>query len=401
MPVKEAADWTRVSRRVVSNRDVVEIAPLAFMGGGPGEFRIDDLTMVQVATPAETIAAVAARPDKTTSDRQLLMWHHLSRGDADAARAAVAAGDAREQAELACLLAQRAETLAARRPHLVAMISWNCTQFPEGHKRLAELFDGYPAAERLAICAEGIQAYAGKNSKVLDCLNQVLVSRPLRHRVDFDEDVAERQGLLAGLRKLATARPDLPWKGVLADWEEQAAAAEQARTQWLAQLGQTVVRLGGKALSPAEHAIVLPLAATPSERRAAQELADALERQAGVVIPVVEEGQEGNRFPILIGRSSSLDRRGVKVDYAALGVDGIHVELRPDALVLAGGQRGVLYAVFTFLEEQLGWRWFTDDCTVYPRQGEMAPAPFRKVHVPAIAYRMTSSIQLQAPEVCS
>ena len=399
--VQEAADWTRVSRRVTSNRDVIEIAPLVFSSSGPGEFWLDDLTMVQVATPAETIAEITARPNKATNDRQLLMWHHLSRGDVAAATAVIDAQNEREQAELACLLAQRAETLSERRTHLVAMIRWNCTQFPEGHKRLAELFDGYTAAERLAICAEGIRAYPGKNGKVLDCLKQVIAARQMRRTVDFDEDVAVRRSLLPELQKLAAARPGLPWKGVLDEWEKQLAAAEQARTEWQAQQGQCVIRLGGKALSPTEHVIVLPLAATPSERRAAQELANGLERQTGdVIIPVVEEGQEGDRFPILIGRSASLERRGVTVDYAALGVDGIHVELRPDVLVLAGGQRGVLYSVFTFMEEQLGWRWFTDDCTVYPRQGELTPAPFRKVYVPAIAYRMTSSIQLRAPEVC-
>ena len=155
--------------------------------------------MVQ-SPPAETIAEITARTNKTTSDRQLLMWHHLSRGDVAAATAAIAAQDAREQAELACLLAQRAETLPERRAHLVAMIRWNCTQFPDGHKRLAELFDGYTAAERMAICVEGIRAYPGKNGKVLDCLKKVITARQMRRTVDFDENVAVRQSA-AGVAK--------------------------------------------------------------------------------------------------------------------------------------------------------------------------------------------------------
>lgn len=396
----EAADWTKISRRVISNRDVIEITPLTFLSSGPGDFWIDDMSMIKVLSAEETMKEIAARPKKSSQNRQLLMWYHFSRGEEAAAKAAISANDVREQAEYACLMAQRATTKEARRQYLVEMIKWNCMQFPDANKRQTELFAEYSAIERMAICAEGIKAYTGKNAKVLDCLKQVPKTRKMATKEDFDDELADNLHVLSELRALAAAKADLPWTPVLEEWAQRAANANQKREKWLAELGKCVIRLGGKQLSASEHVIVLPTEPTPSEQRAASELRERLMLQTGVNLEIVAESQTGARFPILLGRSSSFARYGVQVDYAHLGLDGIHIELLPNALVLAGGQRGVLYSMFTFLEEQLGWRWFTDHCIVWPKQGDFTPAPFKKVYVPKIAFRMPSSIQMTQPEIC-
>ena len=53
---------------------------------------------------------------------------------------------------------------------------------------------------------------------------------------------------------------------------------------------------------------------------------------------------------------------GLDLDKAALGEDGIVLKSAPPHLVLtgaAGSRRGTLYAVYEFLERELGVRWWT------------------------------------------
>ena len=137
-----------------------------------------------------------------------------------------------------------------------------------------------------------------------------------------------------------------------------------------------------------------PVDATPSEKKASEELQMRLERQTRQLLPIVDGDATDGKLPIYVGRVPEAKRAAWPVDYEKLRFDGIHVELRPDGLLLGGGQRGVLYATYDFLEEQLGWRWFTDDCIVFPKKDVIDVAPMKKIHVPPFDYRRTSYIHI-------
>jgi hypothetical protein len=134
--------------------------------------------------------------------------------------------------------------------------------------------------------------------------------------------------------------------------------------------GPRVIRIGGVALDPATHAIVIPDQPTPQEQFAAKDLADVLEKMTGKRLAVVAESSLGAKAPIAVGKcTATLAKLGVAVDFDKLGMEGIAIESKGPALALAGNRRGVLYAVYTFLEDWCGCRWFTPGRTIVPQGG--------------------------------
>jgi len=154
--------------------------------------------------------------------------------------------------------------------------------------------------------------------------------------------------------------------------------------------GRCVITIGGKALDPATHAIVVPDQPTPQEDFAAKDLRAHLEQLTGKSLPVVADAAVKDQVPLVVGRcEATLGKLGVQVAFDALGLEGIAIQTKGPALVLAGNKRGVLYAVYTFLEDHCGCRWFTPDCTVIPKEGTFAVGEVNLTYVPPLEYRST------------
>ncbi len=157
----------------------------------------------------------------------------------------------------------------------------------------------------------------------------------------------------------------------------------------MANSGHATVKIGGKRLAAATHAIAVPAQPTAQERHAAEDLQFHLQQMTGERLPIAGEAGLGDCTPLVVGKSALLAKLGVQVDFAALGEEGIRIKTVGPALVLAGNRRGVLYAVYTFLEEYLGCHWFTPDCTVVPRTGAFDIGEIDRTYVPALEYRST------------
>ena len=152
-------------------------------------------------------------------------------------------------------------------------------------------------------------------------------------------------------------------------------------------VGNCTVKIGGRHLTANTHAVVIPDRPTAQEKHAAQEIAHHLKLVTGEAIPVLRELQAEGRIPIFVGKCRGLDKLKVKVDSDALGTEGICIRTAGTKLVLAGGQRGVLYACYTFLEDFLGVHWLAPDCTVYPREGAFDLRDLDVCYVPPLEYR--------------
>ncbi|NQT89498.1 DUF4838 domain-containing protein, partial [bacterium] len=157
--------------------------------------------------------------------------------------------------------------------------------------------------------------------------------------------------------------------------------------------------LGGKDVLPSTHSIVLPQKPTPQEAHAAADLNTHLEKLTGKPLPVLLDGTPGFYIPIAVGRcTKTLAALGVDPDLAGLGDEGIHIQTKGPALVLAGNKRGVLYAVYTFLERYCGCRWFTPDCTRIPTTGIFDHVWIRYRHIPPLEYRSTDYPKSRDPD---
>ena len=134
--------------------------------------------------------------------------------------------------------------------------------------------------------------------------------------------------------------------------------------------------------------IILCAEATAAERTAAEELASYLAKVTGADFAVVEEGDRTPR------------QRGIFVGPTQFSTE--HVEglsefgreewlirtVSEDSLVLAGGRpRGTLYAVYHFLEDIIGVRWWSPWEEAVPSNSELQVDELDQRGKPAFAYR--------------
>ena len=151
--------------------------------------------------------------------------------------------------------------------------------------------------------------------------------------------------------------------------------------------GKCIIKLAGKTVSPETHAILIPAKASPSEVHAAEELQYHLNLLTGQMIPVTKDDKNAALSFFIVGKCGILEKLNIKVDWETLGKEGIFIKTEGPHLLLAGGQRGVLYSCYVFLEEYLGVRWFTRDCMKFPKEGTFDLSSIDKQYLPPLEYR--------------
>jgi len=143
-------------------------------------------------------------------------------------------------------------------------------------------------------------------------------------------------------------------------------------------------------------AIVVPSGSIESEKFAAEELAAYLEKVTGARPEIREEPTESTN--IHVGRSAYAVSLLTDCDLDALGSDGIVIRTVGTDLVITGGRpRGVRNAVYVFLEDALGCRWWTPDAELVPSQPTLALPDLNIKYVPPFNFRYVSSEGASTP----
>lgn len=136
--------------------------------------------------------------------------------------------------------------------------------------------------------------------------------------------------------------------------------------------------------------VVAPDAIAP-EQTAAKELQTHLGAVTGAKFALSSpEGAPAGAKRIVVGPCAAFKEACPEVDLPALKHDGIALKVKGDTLYLAGGRpRGTLYAVYTFLEDTVGCRWWSSR----PGEGFVPDRPtleigaLDQVYVPKLQYR--------------
>jgi hypothetical protein len=116
----------------------------------------------------------------------------------------------------------------------------------------------------------------------------------------------------------------------------------------------------GLAAADPGRVVVVAADAHPAEKRAAEELRDALAEATGARPEIVVEAP-ADRPAIAIGRASGLEAKG-------LGEEDFTIRVADGSVAIVGGSpRGTLYGVYSFLEDEYGVRYLAPDCTSIPR----------------------------------
>jgi len=134
--------------------------------------------------------------------------------------------------------------------------------------------------------------------------------------------------------------------------------------------------------------IVVPDAATATERFAAEELRDYLKKVSGATLRIETESQASASPRLCVGRlqrarSAARDLQGEDPDaFLVRTVDA-------DALLLGASDRGTLYAVYDLLERDLGCRWLAPgpEWEETPARATVVLPPLDRLERPAMKYR--------------
>ena len=140
-----------------------------------------------------------------------------------------------------------------------------------------------------------------------------------------------------------------------------------------------------------DYVIVVGSDALAPELSAARELSAYLSTVTGAEFLVVGEGDAPtDKRWIMVGQTERVKQLLPELDWEALGHDGIVLQTRGDRLVLAGGRpRGTLYAVYTFLEDFVGCRWWTSTEEHVPRRPTLHIGRPDLTYIPPLNYRET------------
>ncbi|MBA2479488.1 MAG: DUF4838 domain-containing protein [Planctomycetes bacterium] len=137
-----------------------------------------------------------------------------------------------------------------------------------------------------------------------------------------------------------------------------------------------------------EYTVSLAADASPSERRAADEIASYLGRIGGCVLSVTSP--ERAQRPVIAvgpGAAAAVDKA---IDLGGLGDEGILLRTHGRDLILTGGpgaKRGTLYAVETFLQDVAGVRWWSPTATDVPTSPSLVVPILDRRYVPRFEYR--------------
>lgn len=145
-----------------------------------------------------------------------------------------------------------------------------------------------------------------------------------------------------------------------------------------------------------DYVLVVPEEASPVELTAARELQTHLAQITGATLPLIPESEAAHTAARIVLGNCRLTRELLpSLDPANLAPDAIVIKTVGRDLVLAGHpRRGTLYAVYTFLEDTLGVRWWTQTEARIPKCAALTIPPLDVAYAPKLTDRATRYLEL-------
>jgi len=147
-------------------------------------------------------------------------------------------------------------------------------------------------------------------------------------------------------------------------------------------VGAIEIAKDGKSVATIVAAKGIPL----PDRRAARELQTFLKEVTGAELALDQEGKAASPRILIGEKSAQLVDPSFTTD--GLGDEGIVIRTVGKDLILAGGDpRGTLYAVYTFLEDLVGCRWWAPDASTIPKKSTLQFDEINVRYTPTLEYR--------------
>lgn len=149
---------------------------------------------------------------------------------------------------------------------------------------------------------------------------------------------------------------------------------------------KTVVGRQLFAAGKSDYVIVVSPAASTSEVTAANELQSCLKEMSGITLPIkkdyINKGKHifvgYNNWVAALTKAKKPDSKDERYTYCNVG---------GDIFIYGGSIRGTLYGVYSFLEHEMGCRWYTPTATVIPKRSSWSFTRLNRSEAPGIAKR--------------
>lgn len=163
---------------------------------------------------------------------------------------------------------------------------------------------------------------------------------------------------------------------------------------WLSICPAVAGKLFGNGKS--RYRIVVAADASQSELTAAEELQLYIEKLSGAKLEVLSEDNASTKGRyIFVGYNENLgEMLGVERP-AADDESFTYRSVGDDLWIYGGSQRGTMYGVYSFVERELGVRWYTRDCTLTPELKKWSFKELSHSEKPAVEKRMTDYFSAQ------
>ena len=142
-----------------------------------------------------------------------------------------------------------------------------------------------------------------------------------------------------------------------------------------------------------KYSIVLSTTASTSEQTAAEELQKYIREISGAELPIVNN-LKTKGAKIYVGYNSRVGEILGQKEIDKLDETFTYENRGKDLFIYGGSQRGTLYGVYTFLEKELGCRWYTPTCTKVPKLDKWSFAKLCHSESPAIQFRYSNYFEI-------
>ncbi|MGQ9732298.1 MAG: DUF4838 domain-containing protein [Candidatus Zipacnadales bacterium] len=154
---------------------------------------------------------------------------------------------------------------------------------------------------------------------------------------------------------------------------------------WTAAHSELTLARNGKT----DYVIALCSDAIPAEETAARELSEHLKLVTGAEFVIQQESAVRQEQPqIIVGPGQHFRAAFPEIVPERIGADGILLRTQDNRLYLAGDRpRGTLYAVYTFLEDVVGVRWWTATESFIPQKPTLEIPELKIAYAPKLISR--------------
>ena len=120
-----------------------------------------------------------------------------------------------------------------------------------------------------------------------------------------------------------------------------------------------------------DYSIVVASDASESEQYAAAELQNWIEQVSGAKLPVVDASAAKKGKRLVVGYNQLTEKLVPEAEKPKARDDSFTWQnVGSDIVFWGGSKRGTLYSVYSFLEKELGCRWFSSTVSVAPKRSE-------------------------------